>query len=182
MICDESDADAILGRRLPSTRDMHHSGNNAVIVKLAAMKINRLDHIHVYSLDPDTSAQFYTSMFKAEPIGTIKSSYGADMQFLRLGGLALVLAPYPPNVEPGVPPAYADGMFERGFGVAHFGLQVENLMEAVESIRRRGGTVLSEPREYTGLRFAYIGAPDGVIVELLEHHGKWAKLLGAPQP
>jgi hypothetical protein len=44
------------------------------------------------------------------------------------------------------------------------------------------GTILSEPKENAGLRFAYVGAPDGVIIELLEYHGTWATLLGAPQP
>jgi len=69
-------------------------------------------------------------------------------------------------------------MYQHGFGIAHFGLHVDALEEAVEFVRRRGGTILSEPRENAGLRFAYIGAPDGVIVELLEHHGQWSSLLG----
>ena len=104
------------------------------------------------------------------------------MHFLRLGGLALVLAPYPPGIEPGSPPIYADGTFQRGFGIAHFGLHVDNLEDAVESVRQLGVKILSEPKENAGLRFAYVSAPDGVIVELLEHHGKWNTLLGAPQP
>ena len=79
------------------------------------------------------------------------------------------------------PASYGDGTFQHGFGVAHFGLHVDNLDEAVEAIRRQGVEILSEPREYSGLRFAYVGGPDGVIVELLEHHGKWVELLG-PAP
>lgn len=144
------------------------------------MKINRVDHIHIYSADPESSTLFYIDMFEAEKIGAVQNSYGKTMHFLRLGGLALVLAPYPPGVTPGIPTPYVDGIFQHGFGVAHFGLHVDDLGEAVESARRRGARILSEPREYTGLRFAYIGAPDGVIVELLEHHGKWTALLGPP--
>src|SRR4029450_14057357 len=103
------------------------------------------------------------------------------MHFLRLGGVALVLSPYPPGVEPGTPPPQQDGMSQDGFGVAHFGLHVDSVADAVACVRRRGGPSLSEPRENAGLRFAYVGAPDGVIVELLEHHGQWSSLLG-PAP
>ena len=100
------------------------------------------------------------------------------MHVLRLGGVALVLASYPPGVEPGTPPPYQDGMYQHGFGVAHFGLHVDRLDDAVDAVRRQGGAILSEPRENAGLRFAYVRAPDGVIVELLEHHGQWSSLLG----
>lgn len=96
------------------------------------------------------------------------------MHFVRLGGLTLVLAPYPPG--------YDDGTYLRGFGVAHFGLHVDDLADAVESVRRLGGRILSEPKEHAGLRFAYVAAPDGVIIELLEYDGEWAALLGAGQP
>jgi len=72
-------------------------------------------------------------------------------------------------------------MYQHGFGAAHFGLHIDDLMEAVESVRRRGRKILSAPRENSGLRFAYVGAPDGVIIELLEHDGQWSALLG-PQP
>ena len=43
--------------------------------------------------------------------------------------------------------------------------------------RQRGAKILAEPREFPGARFAYIGAPDGVIIELLEHR-QWAAFLG----
>lgn len=145
------------------------------------MKIRRLDHIHIYSSDPEGSVDFYTGVFGADTIGTARSSHGRAMHFLRLGGLALVLAPHPPGIEPGTPPTYGDGTYHHGFGVAHFGLHVDSVADAVESVRQRGGAILSEPRENAGLRFAYVGAPDGVIIELLEYHGRWATLLGAPQ-
>ena len=143
------------------------------------MKIHRLDHLHIYAVDPEGSARFYVEVFGAETIGTAQSSHGGAMHFLRLGGVTLVLAAYPPGVGPGTPPPYRDGMYQHGFGVAHFGLHVDGLEEAVESARRRGGKILSEPRENRELRFAYVGAPDGVIVELLEHHGQWSSLLGS---
>jgi catechol 2,3-dioxygenase-like lactoylglutathione lyase family enzyme len=146
------------------------------------MRIRRLDHIHIYSVDPESSVGYYTEVFGAAAVGNARTSRGGTMHFVRLGGLALVLAPYPPGVEPGIPPVYDDGTYQRGFGVAHFGLHVDELADAVESVRRLGGRILSEPREHAGLRFAYVGAPDGVIIELLEYDGEWTRLLGAPQP
>lgn len=146
------------------------------------MKIHRLDHIHIHAEDPDRSVRFYRDVFLANPIGQARSSIsGATMHFLRLGGLALVISPFPPGIEPAGPPAYGDGAYQHGFGIAHFGLHVDSLQDAVEAVRERGGALLSEPRENAGLRFAYVEAPDGVIIELLEHSGRWATLLGTEQ-
>lgn len=143
------------------------------------MKIHRLDHIHIYSGDPASSVQFYKTCFGAEAIGETRAGRDGTMYFLRLGGLALVLAPYPPGAKPGTPLTYADGAYQHAFGVAHFGLHVENLADAVATVRRLGATILSEPREHAGLRFAYVGAPDGVVIELLQYGGgPWAGWLG----
>jgi catechol 2,3-dioxygenase-like lactoylglutathione lyase family enzyme len=150
-------------------------------MKANALKIHRLDHIHIYSHDPEGSVRFYAEVLGADVVGKARTSWRGNMHFVRLGGLALVLAPFPPGAEPGVPSAYHDGANQGGFGIAHFGLHVDKLTDAVESIRRLGGQVLSEPREHAGLRFAYIGAPDGVIIELLEYDGEWAALLGDPR-
>jgi catechol 2,3-dioxygenase-like lactoylglutathione lyase family enzyme len=140
------------------------------------MKIHRLDHIHVYCSNPDASLHFYTNVFEAEMLGKAYGSDGGIRYFLRLGGLTLVLAPYPPDTEPRVPVVYRDGIYEHGYGVGHFGLHVENVDESVETVRERGAKILTEPREFVGARFAYIGAPDGVIIELLEHR-QWATFL-----
>jgi catechol 2,3-dioxygenase-like lactoylglutathione lyase family enzyme len=143
------------------------------------LKIQRLDHIHVYCSDPNASMRFYTDVLDAETLGTAHGSDGGIRFFLRLGGLALVLAPYPPDTKPGVPAAYRGGIYDHGYGVGHFGLQVDNVDETLETVRQRGAKILAEPREFVGARFAYVGAPDGVIIELLEHR-QWAAFLGAP--
>ena len=145
------------------------------------MKIRRLDHIHIYAADPKASLRFYETCFGADQIGTTQTSRGGVMYFLRIGGFVLVLAPYPPGTEPGIPSRYIDGTYQHSYGVAHFGFQVEDLGDAVETLRRLGAKVLSEPRENAGLRFAYVGAPDGVIIELLEYAGRWSEWLGETQ-
>jgi len=141
------------------------------------MKIHRLDHIHVYCSDPDDSVRFYAKVFEAQTLGTALGSDGGIRYFLRLGGLTLVLAPYPQGAEPRIPVVYRDGIYQHGYGVGHFGLHVENVDESVEAVRQRGAKILAEPKEFPGARFAYVGAPDGVIIELLEHR-QWAAFLG----
>jgi catechol 2,3-dioxygenase-like lactoylglutathione lyase family enzyme len=141
------------------------------------MKIHRLDHIHVYCLNPGTSLRFYADVFEAAVLGEAHGTDGGVRYFLRLGGLTLVLAPYPEDAQPGVPAAYRDGIYQHGYGVGHFGLHVDNVDQAIEMVRQRGATILAEPREFVGARFAYVGAPDGVIVELLEHR-QWGAFLG----
>src|SRR5262245_20859380 len=56
-----------------------------------AMKIHRLDHLHIYAVDPEGSTRFYTEVFGAKAIGKARSSYGGAMHFLQLGGVVLVL-------------------------------------------------------------------------------------------
>jgi catechol 2,3-dioxygenase-like lactoylglutathione lyase family enzyme len=48
------------------------------------MKIHRLDHIHVYCLDPDASRRFYMDVFEAQTLGTAHGSDGGLRYFLRL--------------------------------------------------------------------------------------------------
>src|SRR5262249_62427341 len=130
---------------------------------VSIMKSHRLDHIHTYRPDADASMRFYTDVFEAQTLGTAHGSDGGIRYFLRLGGLALVLAPYPQGTEPRTPVTYRDGIYQHGYGVGHFGLHVENVDESVESVRRRGAKILAGPKEVPGAGVAYVGAPEGEI-------------------
>lgn len=140
------------------------------------MRIHRLDHIHVYCSDPDASLRFYIEVFSAGAVVKAHGSDGGVRHFLRLGGLALVLAPYPHGTDPEFPTEYRDGIYKHGYGIGHFGLHVESVDEAIDTVRQRGAIILAEPREFTGARFAYVGGPDGVIIELIEYRD-WAPFL-----
>ena len=90
--------------------------------------------------------------------------------FLRLGGQLVVLGPFPPGIAPSTPPAPGDGAYSQGFGVAHFGLRVLDIDAAVNELAQSGVQILSQPvREATGLVYAYVAAPDGVVVELTQY-------------
>ena len=134
------------------------------------MKIETLDHIHVYSADPESSASFYQNHFEANELFRNENVHGQTRIFLSLGGQFLVIGPFPPGIAPAAPPLPGDGAYSHGFGVAHFGLKVENVEQAAAQLRAAGVSLLADPvHEKTGLSYVYLAAPDGVVVELTQY-------------
>ena len=73
-------------------------------------------------------------------------------------------------MAPASPPNAGDGAYDHGFGVAHFGLRVEDIFAAIAELSASGVRVLAEPQsEPSGLTYAYIAAPDGVVIELTQY-------------
>ncbi len=134
------------------------------------MKIETLDHVHIYGADPESSASFYVDHFEASEVFRNENVHGQTRIFLSLGGQIVVVGPFPPGIAPALPPAPGDGAYSHGFGVAHFGLKVKDLEEAASELRAAGVSLLSEPlHESTGLSYLYLAAPDGVVVELTQY-------------
>jgi len=134
------------------------------------LKVQSLDHIHVYSAEPEESARFYTQHFSAAPVHRNTNANGDLRIFLALGGQILVIGDFPAGLTPAAPPDVGDGAYDHGFGVAHFGLRVEDVSVAIAELSASGVRVLAEPRcEPSGLTYAYIAAPDGVVVELTQY-------------
>jgi len=134
------------------------------------MQVKSLDHIHIYAAEPEESARFYTHHFEAKPILRNTNANGDTRIFLALGGQVLVLGSFPSGLAPAPPPVAGDGAYRHGFGVAHFGLRVEDVGAAVAELSASGVRVLSQPvREPSGLAYAYVAAPDGVVVELTQY-------------
>lgn len=134
------------------------------------MKVESLDHIHIYAAEPEISAQFYTRHFEARPVDRNTNSNGDLRIFLALGGQILVIGSFPDGLTPTVPPGVGDGAYSHGFGVAHFGLRVADLNAAITELSAAGIRTMGQPvRESSGLSYAYIAAPDGVVVELTQY-------------
>ena len=134
------------------------------------MKIEALDHIHVYCADPEASVAFYRSHFEAGEVHRSDNVHGQQRIFLSLGGQLLVLGPFPPDLSASQPPAPGDGAYRHGFGVAHFGLRVGDVRAAVAELIAAGVEIMGEPTEEdTGLVYAYVCAPDGVVIELTQY-------------
>ena len=129
-----------------------------------------LDHIHIYAAEPEESARYYERHFEAKPFLRNTNSNGDSRIFLALGGQVLVLGSFPSGLVPAPPPEAGDGAYCHGFGVAHFGLRVANVDTAIAELSESGVRILSQPvREPSGLTYAYIAAPDGVVVELTQY-------------
>ena len=90
--------------------------------------------------------------------------------FLALGGQIIVLGSFPTGMGPVTPPEAGDGAYANGFGIAHFGLRVIDLDTSIDDLSAAGVCVLSEVvHEPTGLSYAYVAAPDGVVLELTQY-------------
>ena len=134
------------------------------------MNIDSLDHIHVYGADPERSALFYIKHFDATEMLRNENVHGQTRIFLSLGGMVLVLGPFPPGIEASSPPEAGDGAYSLGFGIAHFGLKVTDVEQAAAELLKAGVELLGEPvHESTGLSYCYLAAPDGVVVELTQY-------------
>ena len=134
------------------------------------MQVKSLDHIHIYAAEPKESARFYTHHFEATPIHRNTNANGDTRIFLSLGGQVLVLGSFPGGLAPAPPPEAGDGAYSHGFGVAHFGLRVADVDASVAELLASGVRILSQPvQEPSGLTYAYVAAPDGVVVELTQY-------------
>jgi catechol 2,3-dioxygenase-like lactoylglutathione lyase family enzyme len=130
------------------------------------MHVEALDHIHIYSVDPDASSDFYQRHFE----GTVVQRHDdGPSVLLALGGKILIFGPVPAGVTPAEPTAFTDGTRTPGVGVGHFGLRVADVKAAVEELAGAGVEILAQPVATPDITFAYIGAPDGVVVELTQY-------------
>jgi len=134
------------------------------------LKVESLDHIHIYAAEPEKSALFYQDHFEATPVHRNTNAEGDLRIFLALGGQILVIGSFPTGITPSAPPLAADGAYSHGFGVSHLGLRVAHVRAAVAELSASGVSILSQPlSEGSGLTFAYVAAPDGVVVELTQY-------------
>ena len=132
--------------------------------------ITSVDHIHIHSADPMATIRFYESCLGAEHLGSIPSGEGGRNHGVLLGGQILVISEFPPGMTPAEPPEAGEGALRSGFGVAHFGVQTTDLDGDLARLGEVGVHAHAEPRRTGSIRYAYVTAPDGVVIELVELH------------
>lgn len=128
-----------------------------------------LDHVHVYAADPDATIAFYERFFDAERVGQLGTRDGRSNEFIVLGGQVVVISAFPPGLESHEPPEVGDGALKSGYGVSHLGINVADLDGLVAKLRAAGVSVHDEPVTSGAIRYVYLSAPDGVIVELTQY-------------
>lgn len=129
------------------------------------MRVSSLDHIHIYSAEPSRSIGFFSEVFGGEHLGALP---GTENQGVLLGGQLLIIGPFPLGMSAKEPPAHEDGALASGYGVAHFGLQTDDLDDLVRRAKAAGADVHSEPRSSETVSYVYLTAPDGVVLEITQ--------------
>jgi catechol 2,3-dioxygenase-like lactoylglutathione lyase family enzyme len=120
------------------------------------------DHIHLRTTDPEGTAEYYRTMFGAEVIETVQPDGGKRID-LDINGLAIFILRVPQGDDVASAPS------DPYLGLDHFGLRVDNLDEAAAELKRLGAEFTLEPRTIRpGVKIAFVRAPDGVRIELLE--------------
>lgn len=118
------------------------------------------DHIHLRSLDPMATAQYFNQMFDARIVESIQSD-GQPRIDLDLNGLTIFIA----RADQDTPA----GPVDPHLGLDHFGLRVDNLAEAAADLKSKGAEFSTEPRDLRpGVKIAFVRAPGDVRIELLE--------------
>jgi catechol 2,3-dioxygenase-like lactoylglutathione lyase family enzyme len=136
------------------------------------VNVKALDHIHIYSLTPQASAAFWQSHLGAQKVFDTRNNHDQEVRIFRVGGQNLAFSEFPPGMAPDkrvATSAAAGGNGMGSSGVMHLGINVDDVAAAVAELRRAGVTVHSEPATAHGVTFAYVEAPDGVLIELTQY-------------
>ena len=121
------------------------------------------DHIHLRTANPEATAQWYERMLGAEVIRTTQQ--GKPRIDLKLGGADIFIAPVAPGDGVNPPPATPYQ------GLDHFGLTVSGIDSLVAELKGKGVEFTREPTTVRpGVRVAFLRAPEGVSIELLERN------------
>jgi catechol 2,3-dioxygenase-like lactoylglutathione lyase family enzyme len=120
----------------------------------------RFDHIHLRSPDPEAAAGFYERHFGATITGRVQA--GSRLRVMvSLAGVPLFIEEVPAGTaSPPAPPF---------LGLEHIGLAVDDLAGELDRLRAAGVEIISGPTiPRPGVTIAFLQAPDGVQVELIE--------------
>src|SRR5438093_13645300 len=121
------------------------------------------DHIHLRTANPEATAQWYERMLGAEVIRSMQQ--GKPRIDLKLGGAKLFIAQLTAGEGVNPPPATPDQ------GLDHFGLTVSGIDAVVADLKAKGVEFTREPTTVRpGVRVAFLRAPEGVSIELLDRN------------
>ena len=120
------------------------------------------DHVHLSSLEPSKTAEFYEKMFGARRLGVRELPDGRTSVDLDLKGSSILIT------HPKVQPKSASSP-ETPFGLEHFGIKTDDIETAVAELKANGVKFRDEIREgRPGVRLAFFWAPENVLIELME--------------
>ena len=124
-----------------------------------------INHVHIRSADPHTTAAWYEKHFEAKIVSVREVMPGTITIGMEVGG--------PVRLNVSSKPAGSSD--ERStaelnrLGLEHFGFNVEDLEADLARLKSAGIRVVLPLTEVTGgTRLAYIEGPDDVLIELVQ--------------
>ena len=119
------------------------------------------DHIHLFTRNPEATASFYEKMFDAQI--TRSMVQGKPRFDLKLGGAAIFILDVSGDPKAVAGPAHPHQ------GLDHFGLEVKGIDTVCAELKAKGAVFTRGPETIRpGTRIAFLTAPEGVSIELLE--------------
>ena len=119
------------------------------------------DHIHLFTRNPEATASFYEKMFDAQI--TRSMVQGKPRFDLKLGGANIFILDVSGDPKAVAGPAHPHQ------GLDHFGLEVKGIDTVCAELKAKGAVFTRGPETIRpGTRIAFLTAPEGVSIELLE--------------
>lgn len=119
------------------------------------------DHVHLVAKDPKATAQWYVDKLGGQIWKSVEVR-GAPQVYVSIAGALVIVRGQRPQESVGDKPGLE-------WGVDHFGLRVQGDFDAFCSgLKGKGVGFNLEPTDFNPTtRIAFIKAPDGVSIELL---------------
>ena len=120
------------------------------------------DHVHIISEDPESAAAWYVEKLEGKIIRS--QEMGGSLQVVvAFGDTYVIIRGRRPNEEV---------VTKQGleWGTEHFGFRVEGDLDGFcDDLKKKGVTFSLDPVDFSpSVRIAFIEAPDGVSIELLQ--------------
>jgi len=119
------------------------------------------DHVHLLARDPIATADWYVDKLGGKIARSLEVK-GAPQIYVSFGGFIVI-------VRGQRPAEVADNKPGLQWGVDHFGVRIQGDFDGFcAGLRKKGVTFSLDPTDFNPTtRIAFINAPDGVSVELL---------------
>ena len=119
-------------------------------------------HVHLISKDPHLTASWYVEKLGGKVVSS-KDVLGAPQIYISLKGVVIIVR----GQRPGEQPINKQGLH---WGTDHFGFEVHGDFDKYcDSLKKNGVKFTVEPRDFSPtIRLAFVEAPDGVSIELLQ--------------
>ena len=123
------------------------------------------DHVHIISQDPESAASWYAEKLNGKIIDS-QEVRGAPQVVVAFGDTTIFVR----GQRPGEQLVIKQGL---EWGTDHFGFRVEgDFDDFCDDLKENGVTFSLAPVDFTpNIRIAFIDAPDGVSIELLQRKG-----------